>query len=116
MTTAIPFIVIDAPGIRLGVWPPPYSLIDGPVQIFVADELQPTGCSTPLICSSMQVSSTCSPRSRRIGRVRNTGTDRWGALPENPEDCQSDRAYEIAVGPVGIEPTTSGLKVRCSTD
>ena len=29
---------------------------------------------------------------------------------------QARRADDRIVGPVGIEPTTHGLKVRCSTD
>ena len=37
VTTAIPFVVIDTPELRIGVWPPPFSLIEGPVQIFLAD-------------------------------------------------------------------------------
>ncbi|GBE24219.1 hypothetical protein BMS3Bbin02_00488 [bacterium BMS3Bbin02] len=37
VTVAIPFVVIDFPGLRIGVWPPPFSLIEGPVQVFIAD-------------------------------------------------------------------------------
>jgi len=35
-TVAIPFVIIDIPGIRIGTWPPPRSLIEGPVQVFIA--------------------------------------------------------------------------------
>jgi len=33
----IPFVVIDTPGIRIGVWPPPFSVDPGPLQLFAAD-------------------------------------------------------------------------------
>ncbi len=34
---AIPFVVIDTPDIRIGVWPPPFSIDPGPLQLFAAD-------------------------------------------------------------------------------
>ncbi|VAV99232.1 hypothetical protein MNBD_ACTINO02-1598, partial [hydrothermal vent metagenome] len=37
VTVAIPFVVIDSPELRIGVWPPPFSLIEGPVQVFIAE-------------------------------------------------------------------------------
>lgn len=36
-TGVIPFALIDTPNLRIGVWPPPFSLSRDPVQIFGAD-------------------------------------------------------------------------------
>ena len=72
----------------------------------------------PRIVTSMAESSgrhasarLLSPSARRI--LRGARSDRAGDLekiPQGPAASEPSRS----VGPVGIEPTTRGLKVRCS--
>ena len=38
----------------------------------------------------------------------------FGRLPEKEKNPFGEEG--VLVGPVGLEPTTHGLKVRCSTD
>lgn len=60
-------------------------------------------------------------RSEPGWRSRSSGQDvgnRWAGREHRDADHPSNRPTqgEKTVGPVGLEPTTRGLKVRCSTD